>query len=130
MLLPIALHALITICNVMKFLEDEVFIATDVKVKHMKWPNGAEEVQSRWLLFVFLSKYLLVWIIVTFFFMCFEDDNVEPAKVAKQWNIKIILIGKNKRRQDRAAALEVWDKLEEFSWSDHMLEVVDVGTLL
>ncbi|KAI8564383.1 hypothetical protein RHMOL_Rhmol03G0177200 [Rhododendron molle] len=48
------------------------------------------------------------------FYMRFEDDSVESAKIVKQWNVKIISISKNKRHQDRAAALEVWDKLEEF----------------
>lgn len=81
------------------------------------------------------------------FFMRFEDDSVESAKIVKQWNVKIISvsiftllscfdfireyhcifpcsivliniinvqISKNKRHQDRAAALEVWDRLEEF----------------
>uniref|UniRef100_A0A2P2LFT3 Protein CDC73 homolog n=1 Tax=Rhizophora mucronata TaxID=61149 RepID=A0A2P2LFT3_RHIMU len=48
------------------------------------------------------------------FFMRFEDDSVESAKNVKQWNVKIISISKNKRHQDRAAALEVWDRLEEF----------------
>ncbi|KAK1270096.1 hypothetical protein QJS04_geneDACA013054 [Acorus gramineus] len=43
------------------------------------------------------------------FFVRFEDDSVESAKIVKQWNIS-----KNKRHQDRAAALEVWDRLEEF----------------
>ncbi|KAA8527623.1 hypothetical protein F0562_034982 [Nyssa sinensis] len=48
------------------------------------------------------------------FYMRFEDDSVESAKIVKQWNVKIISISKNKRHQDRAAALEVWDRLEEF----------------
>eukprot|EP00262_Sarcandra_glabra_P004404 TRINITY_DN1538_c0_g1_i1.p1 TRINITY_DN1538_c0_g1~~TRINITY_DN1538_c0_g1_i1.p1 ORF type:complete len:450 (-),score=42.84 TRINITY_DN1538_c0_g1_i1:172-1422(-) len=48
------------------------------------------------------------------FYMRFEDDSVESAKTVKQWNVKIISISKNKRHQDRAAALEVWDRLEEF----------------
>ncbi|XP_051127537.1 protein CDC73 homolog [Andrographis paniculata] len=48
------------------------------------------------------------------FYIRFEDDSVESAKTVKQWNVKIISISKNKRHQDRAAALEVWDKLEEF----------------
>lgn len=48
------------------------------------------------------------------FYMRFEDDSVESAKTAKQWNVKIISISKNRRHQDRAAALEVWDRLEEF----------------
>ncbi|XP_076891677.1 uncharacterized protein LOC143543162 [Bidens hawaiensis] len=53
------------------------------------------------------------------FYMRFEDDSVESAKIVKQWNVKIISISKNKRHQDRAAALDVWDRLEEFvrSWS-------------
>lgn len=48
------------------------------------------------------------------FYIRFEDDSVESAKIVKQWNVKIISISKNKRHQDRAAALEVWDRLEEF----------------
>lgn len=48
------------------------------------------------------------------FYVRFEDDSVESAKIVKQWNVKIISISKNKRHQDRAAALEVWGRLEEF----------------
>ncbi|XP_042420130.1 protein CDC73 homolog [Zingiber officinale] len=48
------------------------------------------------------------------FYVRFEDDSVESAKTVKQWNVKIISISKHKRHQDRAAALEVWDRLEEF----------------
>ncbi|XP_044414877.1 protein CDC73 homolog [Triticum aestivum] len=48
------------------------------------------------------------------FFVRFEDDSVDSAKVVKQWNVKIISISKNKRHQDRPAALEVWDRLDEF----------------
>ncbi|KAF7101492.1 hypothetical protein CFC21_102816, partial [Triticum aestivum] len=48
------------------------------------------------------------------FFVRFEDDSVDSAKVVKQWNVKIIFISKNKRHQDRPAALEVWDRLDEF----------------
>ncbi|XP_047088134.1 protein CDC73 homolog [Lolium rigidum] len=48
------------------------------------------------------------------FFVRFEDDSVDSAKVVKQWNVKIISISKNKRHQDRPAALEVWERLEEF----------------
>ncbi|GJV26710.1 protein CDC73 [Tanacetum coccineum] len=55
------------------------------------------------------------------FYMRFEDDSVESAKIVKQWNVKIISISKNKRHQDRAAALDVWDRLEEF--------VVKIGIL-
>ncbi|KAF7101493.1 hypothetical protein CFC21_102816, partial [Triticum aestivum] len=43
-----------------------------------------------------------------------KDDSVDSAKVVKQWNVKIIFISKNKRHQDRPAALEVWDRLDEF----------------
>ncbi|KAG6486005.1 hypothetical protein ZIOFF_054575 [Zingiber officinale] len=49
------------------------------------------------------------------FYVRFEDDSVESAKTVKQWNVKIISISKHKRHQDRAAALEVWDRLED-SW--------------
>jgi len=48
------------------------------------------------------------------FYVRFEDDSVEAAKVVKQWNVKIISISKNKRHQDRTAALEIWERLEEF----------------
>ncbi|KAE8766868.1 protein CDC73 [Hordeum vulgare] len=48
------------------------------------------------------------------FYVRFEDDSVDSAKVVKQWNVKIISISKNKRHQDRPAALEVWDRLDEF----------------
>ncbi|CAN0857010.1 Protein CDC73 homolog [Linum grandiflorum] len=48
------------------------------------------------------------------FFVRFEDDSIDSAKAVKQWNVNIISISKNKRHQDRAAALEVWDRLEEF----------------
>ncbi|GJM96110.1 hypothetical protein PR202_ga12920 [Eleusine coracana subsp. coracana] len=48
------------------------------------------------------------------FYVRFEDDSVEAAKVVKQWNVKIISISKNKRHQDRTAALEVWERLDEF----------------
>ncbi|XP_073277961.1 protein CDC73 homolog [Primulina huaijiensis] len=51
------------------------------------------------------------------FYIRFEDDSIESAKTVKQWNVKIISISKNKRHQDRAAALEVWNKLEEFMQS-------------
>ncbi|XP_062215018.1 protein CDC73 homolog isoform X2 [Phragmites australis] len=37
------------------------------------------------------------------FYVRFEDDSVEAAKISK-----------NKRHQDRTAALEVWERLEEF----------------
>ncbi|KAH9298790.1 hypothetical protein KI387_030472, partial [Taxus chinensis] len=48
------------------------------------------------------------------FYLRFEDDSVESAKVVKQWNVKIISLSKHKRHQDKAAALEIWDRLEEF----------------
>lgn len=51
------------------------------------------------------------------FFVRFEDDSIESAKLVKQWNVKIISVSKNKRHQDRAAALEVWERLEAFMQS-------------
>lgn len=48
------------------------------------------------------------------FFVRFEDDSIESARIVKQWNVKIVSISKNKRHQDRAAVLEVWNRLEEF----------------
>ncbi|XP_051130195.1 protein CDC73 homolog [Andrographis paniculata] len=48
------------------------------------------------------------------FYVRFEDASLESAKTVMQWNVKIISISKHKRHQDRAAALEVWDKLEQF----------------
>eukprot|EP01018_Ginkgo_biloba_P022160 Gb_19881 [translate_table: standard] len=49
------------------------------------------------------------------FYIRFEDDSVESAKVVKQWNVKIISISKHKRHQDKAATLEFWTVLD-----DHM----------
>ncbi|XP_074340282.1 uncharacterized protein LOC141678005 isoform X2 [Apium graveolens] len=46
--------------------------------------------------------------------MRFDDDSAESAKTVKQWNVKIISISRNKRHQDRAAALDVSERLEEF----------------
>ncbi|GLJ33880.1 hypothetical protein SUGI_0681480 [Cryptomeria japonica] len=48
------------------------------------------------------------------FYLRFEDDSVESAKVVKQWNVRIISLSKHRRHQDKAAALEIWDRLEEF----------------
>nr|POF04782.1 protein cdc73 like [Quercus suber] len=48
------------------------------------------------------------------FFVWFVDDSLELAKNVKQWNVKIISISKNKQHQDRTAALDVWEKLEDF----------------
>lgn len=48
------------------------------------------------------------------FYIRFEDDSVESAKSARQWNVKIISISKHKRHQDKAAAMEIWDKLDEY----------------
>uniref|UniRef100_A0A0D6R9S5 PHP n=1 Tax=Araucaria cunninghamii TaxID=56994 RepID=A0A0D6R9S5_ARACU len=48
------------------------------------------------------------------FYLRFEDDSVESAKTVRQWNVKIISISKHKRHQDKAAALEIWNRLEEF----------------
>lgn len=153
-LVPSAFQTLITIYNVKEFLEDGVYIPTDVKVKQM---NGvkpdcvtvqkkfsrdrdrvvtAYEVRDKpsalksedWdrVVAVFVlgkewqfkdwpfKDHVEIFNKIVGFFMRFEDDSVESAKIVKQWNVKIISISKNKRHQDRAAALEVWDRLEEF----------------
>ncbi|KAK9725513.1 hypothetical protein RND81_05G149600 [Saponaria officinalis] len=153
-LVPSASNTLITIYNVKEFLEDGVFIPTDVKMKTMKGPKpecvtvqkkfsrdkdkvmAAYEVRDKpstlkgddWerVVAVFVlgkewqfkdwpfKDHVDIFNKVVGFFMRFEDDSIESAKVVKQWNVKIISISKNKRHQDRAAALEVWTRLEEF----------------
>ncbi|XP_057958134.1 protein CDC73 homolog [Malania oleifera] len=151
-LVPSAFQTLITIYNVKEFLEDGVFIPTDVKVKQMKGPKpdcvtvqkklsrdrvvAAYEVRDKpsalkaedWdrVVAVFVlgkewqfkdwpfKDHVEIFNKIIGFYMRFEDDSVESAKNVKQWNVKIISISKNKRHQDRAAALEVWDRLEEF----------------
>lgn len=158
-LVPSAFQTLITIYNVKDFLEDGVFVPTDVKVKALQGGAASKPdcvtVQKK------LSRDRLVtayevrdktstlkkedWehrVVAVFvlgkewqfkdwpfkdhveifnkfigFYVRFEDDSVESAKIVKQWNVKIISISKNKRHQDRAAALEVWDRLEEFTRS-------------
>lgn len=154
-LVPSASQTLITIHNVKEFLEDGVFVPTDVKVKQMKGPKPdcvtvqkklsrdrgvtAYEVRDKpsalkkedWerVVAVFVlgkewqfkdwpdKDHVKIFNKIIGFYMRFEDDSVESAKIVKQWNVKIISISKNKRHQDRAAALEVWDRLEEFVWS-------------
>ncbi|XP_062177938.1 protein CDC73 homolog [Alnus glutinosa] len=151
-LVPSAFQTLITIYNVKEFLEDGVFIPTDVKVKQMKGAKPdcvtvqkkfsrdrvvtAYEVRDKpsalkpedWdrVVSVFVlgkewqfkdwpfKDHVEIFNKIIGFFMRFEDDSVESAKNVKQWNVKIISISKNKRHQDRTAALEVWDRLEEF----------------
>ncbi|WRX21702.1 Cell division control protein 73 [Theobroma cacao] len=153
-LVPSAFQTLITIYNVKEFLEDGVFVPTDVKVKQMKGARPecvtvqkkfsrdrdrvvtAYEVRDKpsalkpedWdrVVAVFVlgkewqfkdwpfKDHVEIFNKIIGFFMRFEDDSVESAKIVKQWNVKIISISKNKRHQDRAAALEVWDRLEEF----------------
>ncbi|KAK4718597.1 hypothetical protein R3W88_016935 [Solanum pinnatisectum] len=151
-LVPSAFSTLITIYNVKDFLEDGVFIPTDVKLKQMKGSKPdcitvqkkfsrdrvvtAYEVRDKpsalkpedWdrVVAVFVlgkdwqfkdwpfKDHVEIFNRVVGFFLRFEDDSVESAKTVKQWNVKIISISKNKRHQDRAAALEVWEKLEEF----------------
>ncbi|KAF6138149.1 hypothetical protein GIB67_033563 [Kingdonia uniflora] len=152
-LVPSASQTLITMYNVKEFLEDGVFISTDVKMKQMKGvakPDcvtvqkkfsrervvTAYEVRDKpsalkaedWdrVVAVFVlgkewqfkdwpfKDHVEIFNKIIGFFMRFEDDSVESAKLVKQWNVKIISISKNKRHQDRAAALEVWDRLEEF----------------
>ncbi|CBI26279.3 unnamed protein product, partial [Vitis vinifera] len=151
-LVPSAFQTLITIYNVKEFLEDGVFIPTDVKAKQMKGAKPdcvtvqkkfsrdrvvmAYEVRDKpsalktedWdrVVAVFVlgkewqfkdwpfKDHVEIFNKIIGFYMRFEDDSVESAKIVKQWNVKIISISKNKRHQDRAAALEVWDRLEEF----------------
>ncbi|KAF8016761.1 hypothetical protein BT93_H2094 [Corymbia citriodora subsp. variegata] len=151
-LVPSAFQTLITIHNVKEFLEDGIFIPTDVKAKQMKGPKPdcvtvqkkfsrdrvvtAYEVRDKpsalkpedWdrVVAVFVlgkewqfkdwpfKDHVEIFNKIIGFFMRFEDDSVESAKIVKQWNVKIISISKNKRHQDRAAALEVWEKLEDF----------------
>ncbi|CAM8993330.1 unnamed protein product [Rhodiola kirilowii] len=151
-LVPSASQTLITIYNVKEFLEDGVYIPTDVKAKQMKGlkPDcitvqkkfsrdrvvAAYEVRDKpsalkkddWdrvvAVFVLGKEWQFkdwpfkdrveIFNKVIGFYMRFEDDSVESTKTVKQWNVKIITISKNKRHQDRAAALEVWDRLEEF----------------
>ncbi|MCO5548587.1 hypothetical protein L7F22_002047 [Adiantum nelumboides] len=47
-------------------------------------------------------------------YLRFEDDSVDSAKIVKQWNVKIISLSKHKRHQDRTAALQFWESLENF----------------
>ncbi|KAL1316955.1 hypothetical protein HN51_069067 [Arachis hypogaea] len=149
---PSAFQTLITIYNVKEFLEDGVYIPTDVKVKQMKGARPdcvtvqkklsrdrvvtAYEVRDKpsslkaedWdrVVAVFVlgkewqfkewpfKDHVEIFNKIIGFYMRFEDDSLESAKIVKQWNVKIISISKNKRHQDKAAALEVWDRLEEF----------------
>ncbi|OWM77059.1 hypothetical protein CDL15_Pgr002583 [Punica granatum] len=124
-LVPSAFHTLITIYNVKEFLEDGVFIPTDVKAKQM---NGTKPdcitVQKKFGRHPFkdwpFKDHIGIFNKIIGFFMRFEDDSVESAKTVKQWNSSDrniewdVQISKNKRHQDRAAALEVWDRLEHF----------------
>ncbi|XP_031278195.1 protein CDC73 homolog [Pistacia vera] len=153
-LVPSAFQTLLTIYNVKEFLEDGVYIPTDVKVKNMngvrpecvtvqkKFSRDRDQVVKAYevrdkpsalkaedwdrVVAVFVlgkewqfkdwpfKDHVEIFNKIIGFFMRFEDDSVESAKIVKQWNVKIISISKNKRHQDRAAALEVWDRLEEF----------------
>ncbi|KAJ3674750.1 hypothetical protein LUZ60_005366 [Juncus effusus] len=153
-LVPSASQTLITIYNVREFLEDGIFVPSDVKAKSMKGARpdcvtvqkklsrdragavGAYEVRDKpsvlkaedWerVVAVFVlgkewqfkdwpfKDHVEIFNKIIGFYIRFEDDSVESAKVVKQWNVKIISISKNKRHQDRAAALEVWDRLEAF----------------
>ncbi|XP_044484117.1 protein CDC73 homolog [Mangifera indica] len=153
-LVPSAFQTLITIYNVKEFLEDGVFIPTDVKVKNMngvrpecvtvqkKFSRDRDQVVKAYevrdkpstlkaedwdrVVAVFVlgkewqfkdwpfKDHVEIFNKIIGFFLRFEDDSVESAKIVKQWNVKIISISKNKRHQDTAAALEVWDRLEEF----------------
>uniref|UniRef100_A0A803Q1A8 PHP n=1 Tax=Cannabis sativa TaxID=3483 RepID=A0A803Q1A8_CANSA len=145
-LVPSAFQTLITMYNVKEFLEDAVYIPTDVKAKQMKGLKPdcvtvqkkfsrdrdrvvtAYEVRDKpsalkaedWdrVVAVFVlgkdwqfkdwpyKDHVEIFNKIKGFFMRFEDDSLESAKTVKQWNVKIISISKNKRHQDRAAALE------------------------
>nr|KYP52724.1 Parafibromin [Cajanus cajan] len=151
-LVPSAFQTLITIYNVKEFLEDGVYIPTDVKVKQMKGARPdcvtvqkklsrdrvvtAYEVRDKpsslkpedWdrVVAVFVlgkewqfkdwpfKDHVEIFNKIIGFYMRFEDDSLESAKNVKQWNVKIVSISKNKRHQDRAAALDVWERLEDF----------------
>ncbi|URE33625.1 RNA pol II accessory factor, Cdc73 family [Musa troglodytarum] len=146
-MVPSAFQTLITIYNVKEFLEDGVFVPSDVKVKAVRGPKpdcvtvqkklsrdrvvAAYEVRDKpsafkpedWdrVVAVFVlgkewqfkdwpfRTHIEIFNKIIGFYVRFEDDSVESAKMVKQWNIS-----KHKRHQDRAAALEVWDRLEEF----------------
>ncbi|EPS68631.1 hypothetical protein M569_06137 [Genlisea aurea] len=157
-LVPSAFTTLITIYNVKEFLEDGVFIPTEVKLKQMQGQKpdcvtvqkkfssrdrvaaaAAYEVRDKpsslksddWdrVVAVFVlgkdwqfkdwpfKDHVEIFNKILGFYMRFGDDSMESSessKAIKQWNVKIISLSKNKRHQDRTAALEVWEKLEEF----------------
>eukprot|EP00252_Welwitschia_mirabilis_P011474 TRINITY_DN25733_c0_g1_i1.p1 TRINITY_DN25733_c0_g1~~TRINITY_DN25733_c0_g1_i1.p1 ORF type:complete len:435 (-),score=51.96 TRINITY_DN25733_c0_g1_i1:118-1422(-) len=48
------------------------------------------------------------------FYLRFEDDGLESVKTVRQWNVKFLTISKHKRHQDKAAALEFWEKVDNF----------------
>ncbi|KAF8388084.1 hypothetical protein HHK36_026750 [Tetracentron sinense] len=105
-----------------KFSLDRVVAAYDVRdkpstLKAEDWDRvvavfvlGKESQFKDWP----FKDHVEIFNIIIGFFMHFEDDRVESAKIVKLWIVRIISISKNKRHQDRAAALEVWDMLEEF----------------
>nr|CAD1841676.1 unnamed protein product [Ananas comosus var. bracteatus] len=133
-LVPSASQTLITIYNVKEFLEDgrvtvqkklsrdRAVAAYEVRdkpsaLKPDDWDRvvavfvlGKEWQFKDWP----FKDHVEIFNKIIGFFVRFEDDSVESAKMVKQWNVKIISISKNKRHQDRAAALEVWDRLEAF----------------
>ncbi|KAJ0982529.1 hypothetical protein J5N97_010784 [Dioscorea zingiberensis] len=152
-LVPSAFQTLITIYNVKEFLEDGVFVPSDVKVKQSggeKKPEfvtvrkkfsrdqvvAAYEVRDKpsvlkpedWdrVVAVFVlgkewqfkdwpfKDHVEIFNKIIGFYVRFEDDSIESAKIVKQWNVKIISISKNKRHQDRAAALEEQKVLNGF----------------
>ncbi|TVU45785.1 hypothetical protein EJB05_05287, partial [Eragrostis curvula] len=125
-LVPSASQTLITIYNVKEFLEDGVFVPSEERMRAMKG-GKPESVTVHKKLMVrgdragatsgsvsFERSNILKLVSVIGFYVRFEDDSVEAAKVVKQWNVKIISISKNKRHQDRTAALELWERLDEF----------------
>nr|GEU33183.1 protein CDC73 homolog [Tanacetum cinerariifolium] len=128
-LVPSASQTLITIYNVKEFLEDGVFVPSDVKMKQMKGPKPdcvtvvkkfssrdrvvtAYEVRDKpsalkaeeWgrVVAVFVlgkewqfkdwpfKDHVEIFNKILGFYMRFEDDSVESAKIVKQWNVKII----------------------------------------
>ena len=48
------------------------------------------------------------------FICCYVDTGIEIGLLNRGTSSVCFQISKNKRHQDRAAALEVWEKLEEF----------------
>ncbi|KAL9262770.1 CDC73-like protein [Drosera capensis] len=156
-LVPSAAQTLITMYNVKEFLEDGMYVPSEVKMKQMSGPKPecvtvlkfsnskdkdrrlAYEVRDKpstlkkedWdrvVAAIVLGKewqfkdwpfkdHVEIFNKIIGFYLRFEDDSLESVKNVKQWNVKIISISKNKRHQDKAAVMELWDKLEQFTRS-------------